>query len=232
MHERIKKLSVILPYYHESYESLIKGINKIADFLKNNNIYFEIIISQNGCLKKIKPPYSYCKVVFDSNRGLGTAIKKAVKVSTGDYCYFLSLEVPFNFTDLKQMINKCDQYDLIIGSKLHPHSIYQINIVRKLVSYISCAIASILLPNFRIKDPNGTLFGDSKIFKSICKHIISNDFFFNTELVYAYVKNNKRVIEVPVVYTKNDYRSSVRILKDGYKYLIQIFNLCFDNRRS
>lgn len=231
MSKLINKLSVILPYHHENYESLIEGINKIAIFLQNATP-FEIIISQNGNPTRLKNPYPFTKIAFDKKKGLGRAIKNAVEIASGDYFYFLSLEIPFNFTDLKQMIKIFDQYDLIIGSKLHPTSVYKINFIRKISSFIASNITSLVLPNFNIRDPNGTLFGESKIFRELCKRVASNDYFFNTEFVYQYIANHMKVVEIPVVYIKEDSHSSVSILKDGYRYLSQVFHLCIRSHRS
>lgn len=220
----IKKLSVIVPFFNDSYDVLIQGINRISEFLDSKRIPFEIIISQNGTLKKIKLPSLFTKIVFDKDKGLGRAIKNALKIASGDYFYINSIDIPFNFSDLKQMLKRYDQSDLIIGSKLHPDSIYKINFFRNVLSRFISKISTLLLPKFNIKDPNGSLFGNLSIFKKLFRETLSNDFFICTELVCLYCKNDYKIIEVPVKYIKISNHSSVRFI-DGVIYILKLINL-------
>lgn len=221
----MKKLSVIFPYYREENQTLYDGINKISKFLDTHKINYEIIISQNGGGIQLKRPNSLTKVVFDKQRGLGVAIKNSLVKASGDYFYFLSLEVPFNLTDLTQILKiNYSHYDFIIGSKLHPKSIYKINVTRKLVSSFLALLTRHLLPGFNIADPNGTLFGKLNKLKTICKYVKSDDFFFSTEMIGLAIMHGYRMKEVPVTYIKNNKTSSVKII-DGIKFLLQLINL-------
>lgn len=225
----IKKLSVIIPFFNDSYDVLIQGINRISKFLNSEEIPFEIIISQNGALKKIKSPFSFTKIVFDKDKGLGRAIKNALKVASGDYFYINSIDAPFNFSDLKQMLKQYDQSDLIIGSKLHPDSVYKINFIRNIFSRFISKISSLLLSKFNVKDANGSLFGDLHKLCKMSKETLSNDFFICTELVYLFFKYNYKVIEIPVEYIKINNKSSVKI-EDGIKYIFKLLRLSIKER--
>lgn len=222
--EKLEKVTIILPFYHESIHSLKKAIQRISEFFEEKGFVYEIIVSQNGRPKKIALDEPHTKVVFEKKRGLGYAIKNATTVATGDYMYFLSLEIPFNFSDLNHILKLYDKYDLLIGSKLHEKSVYEITGVRKLASSFLSLAAKIMLPNFNVKDPNGTLFGRADTFKKICKQTNSNDFFFNTEFVYGYSKMGLKIHEVPITYTHSPTHSSVRF-SDGLKYLISLLKL-------
>lgn len=229
MADSIKKLSVIVPFYNDSYDILIQGISRFSKFLNSKKIPFEIIISQNGALKKIKLPSSFTKIVFDKDKGLGRAIKNALKIASGDYFYINSIDIPFDFSDLKQMLKLYSQYDLIIGSKLHPDSIYRISSFRNVFSQAISKISSLLLPKFNVKDPNGSLFGNLSMVKKICRKTLSNDFFICTEIVYLFLKNNYEVIEIPIKYIKTNNKSSVRII-DGMKYFFRLLKLSIKER--
>lgn len=224
MKPQIKKLSIIFPYHKEEEKTLINGIQKIRVFLNKRKIPYEIIISQNGADRRLSLQHSYLKVIHDKKSGLGLAIKNATTVTSGDWTYFLSCEVPFNLTDLKIALNSYYKYDLIIGSKLHPQSIYKISFSRKLISYLFSKLTKLLLSNFRINDPNGTLFAKSTLFNKYTKKVKANDFFFETELVYLFVKNHHRITEVPVTYIKKGIHSTVTII-DGLHYLWQLIRI-------
>ncbi len=227
----LRKLSVIFPYYHESRHTLIRGIDSMQTFLKKENVPHEIIISQNGQNHKVTIDNPVVSVVFDRKRGLGRAFKNAIKVATGEYCYFISIEIPFNFSDLKRMLTLYQHYDLLIGSKLHHDSIYKISPLRNFLSRSISLTAKLLLPRFTVNDPNGTLFGKTHQMQEFTREIKSNDFFFGTEMVYLYARNRLKIREVPVNYIKDDTASSVNIL-DGFKYVLRLFLYAFQIRFS
>ncbi len=221
----IKKLSVLLPYYHEGEKNLFSGIKKIKFFLEKKKIPYEIIISQNGSAKKINlPDDPSLKLVFDKKRGLGRALKNTLPFICGDYCYFSSCEFPFDLSDLQNLLKLNRDYDLVIGSKLHQDSIYQISYYRKFISILFSYFSSLVLPKFSIKDPNGTLFAKTMWFKKLASKVKSDDFFFEIELVFRFFNNNLKIVEVPVIYIKKNVHSSVNI-SDGLKYLWQLLLL-------
>lgn len=222
----IRKLSVIFPYYHESATNLLTAIERVSSFLQSRNIPYEIIISQNGPYKKIKPIFPNTKTVHDEKKGLGRAIRNALDIATGDHYYITSLELPFNFTDLKQMLNEHHNYNLIIGSKLHSKSTYKIRPLRSTLTNGVSLVTRLLLPRFTIKDPNGTLFGDVQKLKKIITQVKDNSFFFSSELIYLCIKNGLKIKEVPVTYIKTDGQSSINVM-DGIKYLAHLFKLSF-----
>ena len=117
------------------------------------------------------------------------------------------------------------KYDFILGSKLHEKSIYKINKTRKIISYLQSRVTTLLLPSFHIKDANGTYFGNIKSIKKYIDSVKSNDFFFGVELTRTLLKQNVDLIEVPVVYIKNDKNTSVNMIRDGVLFIIQLIKL-------
>lgn len=228
----MKKLSVIFPYYREKSDVVQDGINKISKFLAACNIAYEVIISQNGGKSSLPKLDTSIKVVYDQRAGLGLAIKNALIKSTGDYFYMLSLEIPFKFSDLREILRMdYEHYDFIIGSKLHPQSVYKTNLIRKVVSSFFTLLTSLLLPKFHVADPNGTVFGKLNKLKTICRNVKSNDFFFSTETISLAIMSGYKVKEVPITYIKQDKTTSVKMV-DGIKYLSQLVKLSLRSRSS
>lgn len=225
-----RSISVILPYYKEGKSTLEGSIKRIGAYLKKRGIDSEIIISQNGTKEKLVINNRAARLINDPKKGLGIAIKNALKISRGKYSYFLSCEVPFELSDLKQILALNKPFDLAIGSKLHPKSVYKISLVRYLPSQILSIISQILIPGFSVKDPNGTLFGRTSLLKKYSRQVETNDFFYPTELVYNFLKNKHEVVEVPIVYIKKGSGSSVRFFSDGLSYLFQIIKLALRER--
>lgn len=174
----IDSVSVILPHYKESKLTVEKGVKKISSYFKKSRIDYEIIVSQNGRNDELNINYSSVKVIKDPRRGLGRAIKNALKVAKGHYSYFLSCEVPFELTDFKQISTLKIPYDLVVGSKLHPKSVYKISSLRHISSWIFSRLCKIMLPNFSVNDPNGTLFGKTSLLNKYSRLTQTEDFFF------------------------------------------------------
>lgn len=227
-----QSVSVILPYYKESKLTVEKGIKKISSYFKKSGIDYEIIVSQNGRNGELNINYPSVKLIRDPRRGLGRAIKNALKVAKGHYSYFLSCEVPFELTDLKQTSMLKVPYDLVIGSKLHPKSVYKISTLRHISSWIFSRLCKIMIPNFSVNDPNGTLFGPTLLLKKYSRLTRADDFFYPTELIYFLLNDKRRVIEVPVVYVKKDSISSVHFISDGLKHVFKIIRLAVKERLS
>ena len=220
-----RKISVIIPRYNESLKLIKKTIERVKTYLTSKRLSFEIIISQNGKNKKLHQFDKKIILLFDKKKGLGLAIKNAIRKARGEYFYFLPSDIPFNFTDLERMLELSASYDFIAGSKLHPQSIYEINFLRKFLSLFQQKIAAFFLPKLLIKDVNGSYFGNIKKIKRFILETKSDDFFFGTELICKLNVNKFKVTEVPVMYKKLDAKSSVNILKDGLSYLRQLLQL-------
>lgn len=223
------RISIIIPRYNENLRLIEQTIKRIGNFLTKRNLSYEILISQNGKEKKLPQFDKRITLIFDKKRGLGLAIKNAIKKARGEYFYFLPADIPFNFTDLEIMLKLSSSADFIFGSKLHPQSVYQINFLRKFFTLLQQKITVFLLPGLPAKDPNGTYFGTLKKTKDLILKTKSNDFFFGTELLYNLYHHNLTIKEIPVVYKKLNLRTTVNLSHDGLNYLKQLIQLYFQS---
>lgn len=228
------QLSIILPVYLENNSVLLKSTGELVRYLNSRHISFEIFLSINGTMHNqsahdLSITSSRVKIIKDEKKGLGLAIKNAVKKVRGDYCYITSVDIPYAFSDLEQMLHLLNQYDIIVGSKLHSKSIYKIQKIRILFSYFFFYLRKILLPSYIVKDPNGSIFGKTKLIKKYSAIIEDDDYFFSTKLVYSFLLHNLKIIEVPVIYKKNVNSSTLR-LKDGVYSLYRLIIFCLRER--
>ena len=166
-----KLLSIIVPCYNISEEDALIAIANMRSYFENQMVDFEIIISQNGNQNKFKFRENKTKLVFTKKKGLGIAIKNGLLAAKGEYFYFLPPDIPFGYTDYVEMYPLREKYDLIVGSKLYPKSIYKTIFIRKILSSIQRVFTIILLRNFPVKDPNGTLFGKTSKFIKLLPNI-------------------------------------------------------------
>jgi|GEM_PF-4026580 len=224
------EISVLIPTYKDTKLEILTAIQKIKQFLKKNRISYEIIISQNGSpdsgYLKIEDPSVH--ILSTEKKGLGIALQRAILCSKGKYFYFMPADNPFHFTDLVEMLHLFPQYDLLIGSKLHPNSIYKISIGRKILSYFQFLCTALLFPELKVRDVNGTLFANTdKARHIINSNVMDNSYFFSFQLVYLFRIHKLLISEVPVTYIKSNNKSSLNLFTDTLRYFISLIILRF-----
>jgi len=221
-----KTVSVIIPSFRDTTEKIEKSADAVRKLLGGRGYETQIIISQNGDGTRHQMPHNVARYLADDKKGLGIALKNGIKEATGTYVYFMPADIPFKFSDLSGMLDLCGTYDFVIGSKLHPHSVYSITPVRKAISMLQSLLIRLLYPAIKIRDVNGTFFGTVKVVRSAMKMVKSDSFFASFELVYYLNKMKCKLAEVPVTYIKKDGATSVRPF-DILLYFYHLLSLRF-----
>lgn len=123
-------LSVIIPAYNES-KRIPKTLRDVADFLRTNQILFEIIVVLNNCsdnteevVKKIQTDeIPEIKIVTLPSVGIkgntkGLAISAGMKAANGDLVVFIDADNATSFSVILEFIS-CAQngYDVVIASR-------------------------------------------------------------------------------------------------------------------
>lgn len=186
------------------------------------------MVSQNGDSHPWRFDDPQIRVVYTKTAGLGIAFRNGIAAADSGYFYYLSPDLPFDLGDLALMLKS--EADLVLGSKLHPDSKYDIELVRKLGSYGFYALTRMILPDFPVKDPNGSWFGKVSLLQPIAKVIRADDFFYAPEFIYRVHKAGLTIEEVPVVYVDHSQQtSSVNVIRHGWAYLKQLVAFRYAN---
>lgn len=206
-------LSFCIPVYNEETILLSKvaevqmGLKKI---LKNKS--YEILIVDNGStdntlheLKKIKG--GFINVISLKKKGHGLALRTAILKARGENVLLSAIDLPFGFSDLKEILKIADQYDIIFGSKSHPRSVTYSPLIRKLSSRVYRLFLKALF-NIKIGDTQGTVFLKRNRVLPILKKCDSNNAFFCAQLaIFSEIKGLKAT-EVPVINERKILRKS------------------------
>lgn len=109
-----KKISVIFPAYNE--EDNIAAA--ILDF-KKLKIIDEILVVDNNSKDKTAniARSKKAKVIKESKQGYGYALRRGLKEAKGDYVVLCEPDGTFIASDLKKLLRKIEDYDLVMGTR-------------------------------------------------------------------------------------------------------------------
>ena len=226
------KITLILPIYNES--GLIKEtLNKLEDFVSKDKNNWEIILVNDGStdntlniLKQQKK--SFFKIIsYKENKGKGFAIKTGVKYATGEYICFTDSDLAYSFEHLNQIIFFLEKFPIVIGSREVKGSRNNATLLRKAMGKTFNLITRMTL-NTKIKDMQCGLKGFKKeVAKELFSKQKTNDFSFDTEILYLAKKRDYIVKEIPVEISESHTtkKSKVNIFADPFKMLKALFKI-------
>jgi len=202
---KYKKLSIIIPTYNEE-TTILEIIKRV---LKSNTLGLtkEIIIvddkstdNTKKILKNIKK--RNIKILFHkSNQGKGSAIKTAIKHSTGDIILIQDADLEYNpeeYTKLLRPILNRKTY-VVYGSRelsgKNTHSSELFHLGGQLVTKFT----NILYKSSLTDEATGYKVFDSKTLKDI--PLRCRGFEFCPEVTAKILKRNIEITEIPITYT-------------------------------
>lgn len=224
------KLSLIIPAFNE--EDVIQStLTEVKEYLKD--IYpddHEIIVVDDGSTDKTAELASKlgAKVISQSNRGKGSAVKNGILHSKGDWILFMDADNSTKIAELEEFEKYLTAYDVVIGSRAVKGAKVQVpqnNFKRSLGRLGNKIIQLVLLPG--IKDSRcGFKLYTNKI-KGVVNQLTLEGFSFDDELLYLAKLADFRIKEVPVTWV-NNFDTSVKST-EYITSLINVFRVKFNH---
>lgn len=139
-----QKISVIIPAFNEE-ENIKESILETVRSLTGLTIAWEIIVFDDGSQDKTYEQACSLQAEFPNriivkrntqNIGKGRAIKKAVHYASGDYIVFIDADLDLHPRQIKSLFEVMflKNSDVVIGSKLHPDSVVDYPLQRRIMS--------------------------------------------------------------------------------------------------
>lgn len=228
------KLSIVVPFHRTSgnLQNSLKTVlsSKFTEYIS------EIILCHNGPyldeIQKAKEAikeFASVSVLHTDSPGLGEGCRIGIAQASATHILITGIDFPFGTTDLANwtsLIEKDQNYDIVIGSKLHPETVITgRSFLRSLSTTVFNLLKRILIPIRLPLDTQGTVFINTAFAKKASALCSEPGFFFTTELITHSIKHGATFTEVPVTYITDETRSSVSPVKDGLIFLKSLIKL-------
>lgn len=227
------KISVCIPMYNEGdicISCAEKLHGEMAGLFEKYGWDYEIIFcddgSSDGCREKIErlATEKISVVGYGENRGKGSAVREAVKRTTGDIVVYTDCDLAYGTAVIEKAACELMRTgaDMLLGSRNMGNDGYEgYSKRRKIASKIYIKVIAVFA-GFRLTDSQcgfKAFKGESarKIF-SLCT---INGFSFDLEVIKIAQKLKMRLVEMPVKIV-NHRESKVNIISDALRMLRDI----------
>lgn len=228
----MENLTIIVPFFNE--ERFLKdSINRLLKTDPDLNI---ILIndkstdsSKNIAIEIVNQNKNIIYLETEQQKGKGNAISEASKEVNTKYVGIHDADLEYFPEDLKEMYTKIIENNntLILGSRFigekQRENIYQRTLIANKVMSFFFSVVN----NYKISDI-ATCYKmmPSDFLKNIS--IVEEGFSIEVEIVAKFLKYNRSVIEIPILYSGRSYQEGKKIkTKDGFEFLLKTIKYKF-----
>lgn len=203
-----EKVSVIIPAHNEEgrlSHSIVETIRTFDEF----SCPYEIIIIDDGSTDntfeealEIGRRHRHVLVKKNwENYGKGRAVKKGCRYAEGDYIVFLDADMDLHPGQLQTFMDimRLDDADVVIGSKMHPNSVLNYPLDRKVISLVYYWLVKFLFGLPVHDTQTGLKIFKAKVIKKVLPRLLVKKFAFDLELLANVHRLGFKIAEAPVV---------------------------------
>lgn len=203
-----EKISIVIPAYNEAGH-IVSSIEETARVFDGFGYDWEIIVMDDGSTDDTYEKANtlltkYPQLIVKRNpvnMGKGRAIKKAMRSISGDYTLFLDADMDLHPVQFRTLfdIMRLDKADIVIGSKLHPNSIVNYRLQRKIISFIYYLLVKVLF-NLPCHDTQtGLKLFKTDALKNVLPRLLVKKFAFDLELLVNAHHLGYKIVEAPII---------------------------------
>ena len=219
------KLSIVLPAFNEA-ENLKTLPVELMPYLRDLKLPFEILVVNDGSSDDTVAVaeglhISELRLInHETNRGLGAAIKTAIREATGELLIILDTDMTFHPRYIKDLLARFNQgdVDIVIGSPKLAVMAADIQWYRRFISKAANIVYSLLFGQ-GINSVT-TIFRLYRTADLKDLNIIADKFDINVEILFKLVQRGKKVAEVPADLTVRKLgESKLRYYREIFRHL-------------
>ena len=201
--------TIIIPAYNEG-ERIGKVLEEIKDFVKENNLSWDVIVSIDGndntdeTVKSFSSDCSFIKYQKGQGRsGKGYAIKRVVNNSTGEFTLIMDADGAVGLVEIVRNFHYLTNYDVILFDR-YTNNKNGIPILRRIPSRGFNILVRTLL-GLNVRDTQcGYKIVRTDLIKEAFRRVGVTNTFFDVALLYHIKKMGGRIKEVVVTYSHDE----------------------------
>jgi dolichol-phosphate mannosyltransferase len=214
------KVSIIIPTKDEPLINEL--IEEIHHTLRNED-HEIIVVDKSNVMPKIKN----AKLIRQKSDGLGKAVLEGLKHVSGDVVVLMDGDFSHRPEDIPKLLEKINDYDIVIGSRFVEGGRTKDPKHRKIVSFVMRKFASIIL-GLNVKD---SMSGFSAVKKEVYESLNLNPIGYkiNLEILFKGKKKGFKIIEVPIIFERRRAgKSKAGLTISGLKEVVRIIRYVFE----
>lgn len=226
----VPKLSVVVLCYKAGHY-IVEFIEQLINELEPQKLEYELVLVANydkntsdptpEIVKNIVNKYDKIRVVAREKKGkMGWDMRTGLKAATGEYIAVIDGDgqMPVSDIPIVYHIIKTGRYDLVKTFRAKRYDGWLRKILSKGYNFF---FKIIYQPSFPVIDINSKPKILSK--EALNKlHLVSNDWFSDSEIMIEAYKNNLRICQVSTVFYKNQRRSSFLTFKTIVEFICNL----------
>lgn len=216
------KVSIIIPTKDEPLINEL--IEEIHHVLKNKK-HEIIVVDKSSVVPKIKN----AKLIRQKSDGLGKAVLEGLKHASGNIVVLMDGDFSHRPKDIQKLLEKINDYDIIIGSRFVKGGRTEDPGHRKIVSFLMRKFTSMFL-GLNVED---SMSGFSAVRKEVYENLNLNPLGYkiNLEILFKGKKKEFKVTEVPIIFERRRAgKSKVGLTIAGLKEVVRIIRYVFELR--
>lgn len=210
-------ISVVIPCLneHEALPSLLEGLMAL-------DLDLEIVVVDDGSTPPLSPPFGVTVFRHPQNMGNGAAIKTGARKAKGDILVFMDADGQHDPNDIPKMVEQINQgFDMVVGAR---DASSQATITRRIGNLLYNQLAS-LMTGFKIDDlTSGFRAARANTFRKFL-YLLPNGFSYPATSTMAFFRCGHVVGYIPIKAAERIGTSKIRIIKDGFRFLIIIVRI-------
>jgi glycosyltransferase involved in cell wall biosynthesis len=205
-----QRVSVILPTYNEK-----DSIRAFIRELEQQGVVDEIIVVNNnaapGTSEEVAP--TSAREVLEPSQGYGAAIQRGFREATGDLIAVFEPDGTFRAHDILKVLVYCDDFDAVYGSRTVKELIWRganMGLFLKWGNYAVAKLMEFLFNTTSLTDVGCTVrCVRRQALREMQPFFTVKGSFFGPEMMLISIIQSKRILQIPVNYTKRIGHSSV-----------------------
>ena len=216
--------SIVIPIFNEE-AAVVKTVQDIHSIMHKNNIFFEIILVEDGSTDDsaakiqnyIENKYDNIGVVYhDRNLGYGAALKSGFKISKYDHIVITDADATYPNDDIPKLLNYIKDYDMVVGARIGKN--VKIPLIRKPAKWFINKLAN-YLTNYKIPDLNSGLRVMKKSLIEKFLNYLPNGFSLTSTITLALLTNSYTIKYVPIDYMTRKGKSKIKPIQDTLNFI-------------